>query len=292
MKKFIIILISLLYGSVYSQTIQQTYDFAVKSMNEGNYELSIENFNRVLYFAPSFNSTETSYQLAESYKIAGEYKKSLEIYDIAYSITESDSLKKEIIFRKTELYILSDNYNFALVELFNLPLSLSKYFTSKSNFYYGVLYFQTEDFVKSYSYFAAIADSTHINYRETQYKVTLSNIFDEISDLERYNPKVTKIMSLILPGAGQLYVGDYKNAANSFGLVVASLVLFNSVAASYSLLDAYLTVFPWYQRYYLGGYKATGKITLQKRQERKSEIYKEIISLIVEYKKLSSLTPQ
>ena len=284
MKKFIIILISLLYGSAYSQTVQQTYSFAVKSMDEGNYELSIENFNRVLYFAPYFNATETSYQLAECYKLTGKFKKSLEIFDIAYFATKSDSIKNEIIFRKTELYLLSENYNYALVELLNLPSSLSKYFTSKSNFYFGVLYFQTEDFPKSYNYFAALADSTHIQYKETQYKVTLSNIFDEISDLERYNPKVAKIMSLILPGAGQLYVGDYKNAANSFGLIVASLVLFNNVAASYSLLDAYLTVFPWYQRYYLGGYKATGKITLQKRQERKSEIYKEIISLISEYK--------
>jgi len=250
-------------------------------MNERNYELSIENFNRVLFFEPNYNSSETSYKLAECYKAVGNYKKSLKIYDIAYFVTNSDSIKSEILFRKTELYILSGDYNFALVELFNLNPVLSEYFRSKSNFYYGVIYFQTEDFVKSHNYFAALADSTDI-----QYAVTLNNIFKETPKLDRYNPKVTKIMSLIIPGLGQLYVGDYKNAANSFGLVVASLALFNSVAGNYSLLDAYLTVFPWYQRYYLGGYKATGRITLQKRQEKKNEIYKEIISLVVDIKNL------
>ncbi len=273
-------MISLLYGSLYSQTLEQTYNFAQKNMNEGNYELAIQSFTRVLFFNPSYNASQVNLNLAECYKKTGNLKKALKAYDIAYLLSKSDSVKNDIIFKKTGLYILYANYNFAIIELYNLPDSLSNYFARKKNFYSGIIYFQTEDFDRSYKYFSALHDSTN-----TLYINRLTEIFDETQKLKRYNPKVTKIMSLVIPGTGQLYVGDYKNALNSFILTAGLFTLFGYVAHEYSLLDAYFTVFPWYQRYYVGGYKSTGKITLQKRQQRKNEIYHKLISALEEYNK-------
>ena len=81
------------------------------------------------------------------------------------------------------------------------------------------------------------------------------------------NPKVASFLSMILPGAGQVYSGEFKSGINSFLLTGAALTAFTIINIRYSFLDAILGVFPYYQRYYTGGV-----INAQKMAEKKNKM--------------------
>ena len=100
--------------------------------------------------------------------------------------------------------------------------------------------------------------------------------------MRRTNPAIPTTMSIIIPGLGQLYLGDLKSALNSFMLTSGFALLFIHTALEYSLIDAAASVLPWYQRYYQGGYENAGKIALKKREKKLTYEYKKILGLITE----------
>ena len=46
-----------------------------------------------------------------------------------------------------------------------------------------------------------------------------------------------------------------------------------------------MSVMPWYERYFIGGYTSAGKITKDKREEKRNELYQKLITLIASTKK-------
>ena len=57
-------------------------------------------------------------------------------------------------------------------------------------------------------------------------------------------------------------------------------VAFFFTAETYTVFDALLTVMPWYQRYYAGGYKKAYVMAKQKIREEEKKTYQEVISII------------
>ena len=90
---------------------------------------------------------------------------------------------------------------------------------------------------------------------------------------------------MILPGSGQIYSGDFKNGINSIlltgGLAALGVLMYNQ----YSLLDAFLAVFPWFFRYYQGGYEKAKNIAHDKRAIRRDKTYKKVLEIVNESKK-------
>ena len=58
---------------------------------------------------------------------------------------------------------------------------------------------------------------------------------------------------MVLPGSGQVYSGNFSSGLNSLLLTTTALSVFTIISIRYSALDAILSVFPYYQRYYVGG---------------------------------------
>ncbi|MEL6559856.1 MAG: hypothetical protein AAFQ94_16825, partial [Bacteroidota bacterium] len=50
------------------------------------------------------------------------------------------------------------------------------------------------------------------------------------------------------------------------------------VVSSLGLLDAFLSVLPWYQKYYLGGYMKAGVIAVNKQQELLDQLFNEMVA--------------
>jgi len=90
-------------------------------------------------------------------------------------------------------------------------------------------------------------------------------------------PKVAGVLSIVIPGSGQLYAGDYKNAVNSFLLVAVFAAIGTDMFIRYAWYDSLISVFPWFLRYYTGGYKNAMKIAEQKRTEKRNKRLNKII---------------
>jgi tetratricopeptide (TPR) repeat protein len=268
-----IVLISSLPLTGASQTLEESYRFGLEQMEACNYPLAIEVFHRVLFFDDGRFASSSTYQLARAYRLQSEWSASARLYDQAYILSNPDQ-KVTILFEKALVLAQMGLYQQAMLELYNLPDSLSASQKTKRDLYSGAVFYQMGDLTKARESWSAIIRENADAARQ------LEKLMDESARADRYNPQLAGIMSLIIPGSGQLYAGAGRDAINSFLLIGTLDYLFITLSVRYSLLDAYLTVFPWIQRYYHGGYKAAVRLTIEKKERIRQEKYQELLNLL------------
>ncbi|NOZ47687.1 MAG: hypothetical protein GXO79_13035 [Chlorobi bacterium] len=274
MKIFLIVISSLFFlKNIQGQDIEQVYRFAVKNSKEENYNRAIHEFERVFYFDTESNyRKKVTIELAHCYLKTQEFEKALKFYDLAYGLTQNDSLKNEIIFKKVFIYILQKEYLYAEVELLNTFNTVKYNQEKQENFLFGLTYYGQNKYNDSKKYF------NHC-FETEQSKSQIDSLFNILGHIKPSWPAISKYMSMILPGSGQLANASVKSAVNSFVLTFSILTLYAYTAANYTLYDAVISVLPWFARYHRGGYENAYRIALLKQEEKRNNILIQIIDL-------------
>ncbi len=258
-----------------SQNLEQTIEFADNQFALQNYQLAVKEYQRALFFSKGKNLDYLYQQIAHSYFINRQFDQAIYFYELSYKTTKNDSIKNERIFNKSQCHLLKGDYKNSIYELMNLPDSLTVYFFDRRNFYFAVSYFGTEEFEKSESYFLTLLPENEKDGRAEIYK-----LFHTKKNLYRPNPNSAKILSMFLPGSGQMYTGDVKNSLNSLLITGSFVMLGILMAQEYSVFDAVLTALPWFMRYHKGGYLSAKKIAQNKRAIRRDKTYKKILEIV------------
>lgn len=262
-----------------AQDFNETISFADKQFEIKNYQLAVKEYQRALFYAKGRRIDYLYKQIANAFFANSQLEQANYFYDLSYRTAETDSLKYEILFNKAQCYILSKKYNQAIAELLNLQDETDKYFNDKKNFYLAISYFGLAKFIDSEKHFLKLLDKN-----DTQNKDKITNLFAKKKNLNKPNPKTARILSRIIPGAGQVYAGDIKNGLNSLLLTGSFVALGVYMADRYTYLDAILTSLPWFLRYYKGGHHKAFEIAENKRAKRRSKTYLKIIETIKESK--------
>ncbi len=260
---------------IYAQTLQESLTFADKQFELKNYRLALKEYQRVLFFNTGENLDYIYNRIASIYFINGYYPEAAYNFERAYKTTGNNRLKTEYIFKKASCYMLDKKFRMALFELMNLPDSTDTQYNNRKNFYFAVCHWGLEEFEKSEKYFLNIIPDNRPKDKE---KIIL--LFAKKKNLYRPNPKTAKIMSMILPGSGQIYSGDLKNGLNSMILTGGFVILAVYMTEYYTFFDAFLTAAPWFMRYYQGGFQKAKQIATHKRDTRRDKTYKEILRII------------
>lgn len=279
MNRFSIIISSLFlifHSAAWSQNISQTFEYAGQQLNRGNTGQAISLFRRVLFFDSTGTfSYEACKKLVTCYIYIRDYARAEEFSGFAANLAPNDSQSVEQIFQTAFIKLLKNEPEYAMIELYGISDSLSYYFQVKKNFYLGVTCFQLENYRNAIDYFV------RCNGADEKCRAILIDILKEINHIERrYNPKTARLLSIILPGSGQLYCGDIKGAINSLALTTGLVLLYINTAANYSFIDAAISVLPWFQRYYQGGYQNAAKAALKRRQKRINIQYQKILTVL------------
>jgi tetratricopeptide (TPR) repeat protein len=264
---FFLLIISLV---VKGQTIEETFQFAHAELKKKNYSVAERSFERVIYFDDSRKYTYESYLgLGEALFEQKNYRGSAEAYRKAADHAQSET-SVWAIFLSAKANTFAGSYNVAISQL-NSIQPASDTIERAKNFYLGISYFLWDDLSASKEYFLNAA-------RSQTDKEQISKVIEELIKSKR-NPRVFALMSLIVPGSGQLINGDVKNAVNSILLTASLAGLFYFTATAYTILDAYITVFPWFQRYYLGGASKSYKSTVTRNKRIKDKAYLELLNI-------------
>jgi hypothetical protein len=144
----------------------------------------------------------------------------------------------------------------------------------KKQYFKSIAYFLKEDFEQFEKIFIEyVAD---LNLESNQHFI----------DLEGYNLRAEKVkpnlamwMSVFLPGSGQILYGNWKDGINSMALTAALVGLYFNYVIEFSLVEGYLVVLPWFQRYHKGGYLKAKETALKKQKEYRAKAYAEILQL-------------
>jgi tetratricopeptide (TPR) repeat protein len=281
LKRFcLIIIISVIsFLNAFTQSLEESLAFANKLYSEKNYEAALRQYKRVLFFDEVEKYGYIHQRLADCYFAQQTFDKALFEYSIAYNVESKDSIKNEITFKRVLIYTLQQNYSDVNMELLSLNDSLSDYFSRRRAFYNGVISLQIDSVKTAKSFFIkALYPEDSISIKKTD------SLFARYHS-GRPNPKVARVLSVIIPGMGQIYIGDYKNAINSFILTGALATVFMIVAINYTFMDAFVGVLPNFQRYYFGGIKKVASAAREKQLDRKTQMLNSVLSVFATRKK-------
>jgi len=253
-----------------AQDFEATLRFADYQYNAGNYNEASKSYRRALFFSEGKQNLHIIRSIAEISYHEKDYETAQRYYGLAYNIADNDSLKTGLLFNKASCRILQGNYQMALIDLFSVA-DTGKTVQRRLYFYLGTCYYGLQDFEKALVFFSSCV-------READ-KQTLSDLFKS-RKLNSPSPKKARILSMILPGMGQVYSGDIKSGFNSILLTSGLVVLGIRISAIYSPMDAVIAVLPWYQRYYTGGYGKAESIAEKRLAKHRNNIYRDILGLI------------
>lgn len=278
MQKTLLILLIVLSKVSFSQDLKQSFDFANELFDKKDYSGAGITYRRVIYFDKTDIYRKDCYKnIADCLYETQQYEEAADYYELAFFQQKSDSAKAEVIFRKMSCYLIQSNFEYAEIEFLNLPSDLNEEQSKRKTFYAAVLNFSVEKYDLAKIQFLSLIDSTDI-----ESKKKIEQLFIKNEKINKLNPRTARIMSMILPGLGQFYAGDIKNGMNSIILTVG-IATWGIVTAikSTSPFDVLVTAAPWFQRYYMGGYKKAEQIAINEKKKRRSKVYNQILDEVV-----------
>ena len=260
----------LLNVSLDAQNYEKTLQFAENQLAEQNYDVALKTFKRLIFFNKDENNYLLHKKVAEIALLRKKYEIAQLYFGLAYNIADDEKIKTELLFDKAYSQILNKKYKFAIIDLLSIDAHDEQTY-KKTNFYLGTCYFGLSEFEKAKKYFALC-----LNDKDG----TQLNILFSDKKLNYPSPRKAEILSMVFPGLGQFYAGNVKQGINSMILTAGLFAV--GVYSSFAIDPLYgiVTVLPWFQRYYQGGYTNAGKFAKAKRDKNRSRIYNKIIDLI------------
>lgn len=279
MKRVIVLIfiINQWHSVLFAQSLDQTFRFGEQMYAEKAWTSAMEAYKRTMFFDSLQTYSKIIYpKIAQSFYELNKYVEASEYYDLAYYSETNDSLKQTYLLKKASCQLVLKQYQFAQIELLNLDDHIPASLKNEKVFLEAMTHFSLAEFDESkLSFKKIIADSSVVN-----------QLFAKNLKIEKINPRKARIMSMIVPGLGQLYAGDIKNGLNSMILTGGLFAIGIRSGLINGPLDASISVLPWFQRYYQGGFKKAEAIAIAKKEEKRYEVFNQLLNEVEKNKKL------
>ncbi len=273
---FLTILCSILPAFLTAQTPEQSYAFALYESRQGNYDIAIKSLKRIQFFDDQNKFPGVYKELADCYFLKANYEDAYYYYDLASVQAQSDSILPDIIARKVTCKLFERQYPEALIDLMSYSNNLNDLQQLQFDLLYGMTYFYLGDYNTSKLYFLKSTDTSNL-----ELVAALNSDFNRIRKIEKkYSPTRSRLLSIFIPGSGQMMAGDYHEGLNSLLLITGLITAGVAITGSLSVFDSFVIVGPWFQRYYMGGYQKAYEITKAKQQYEKNKILAHIIHFL------------
>jgi tetratricopeptide (TPR) repeat protein len=273
----IVLISTFCFSFLRSQDIDLIREFADQQFQKGNLSSALKEYQRVLLFDAGGKFEDVYSDIADIHFQQGNYEQALVYYDFARKAIPGDSLRLEYSFKRIQCYFRQENYLMALSELYGLPGELPPHFEAKRNLHYAICHFGLDETGRSLEYFSRIVDSTGADRIEA-----LMTAYKKVR--KKYDPDRLEIMSIFLPGLGQLVAGDVKNGLNSVFLLGGIAAYSFHTMRVYGILDGTLVLVTWFYRYYTGGHKKAHELGEARIREQQRLTYRRIMEAVASHR--------
>lgn len=235
------------------------------------YPLALYHYNKAAFERQPQIDAGLNLLIGRCHLQQGNLKAASSFFDLAFFNSQNDSIKMEALLWKTKSLLAEQSPGLALAELLQYDAPANQSQALLYHFYKGVCHFEMEQYALAEASFLAIAKDS----------LALQSHFLEPKKFKRPNSKWAMVMSAVLPGAGQLYANEPKEALNS--VLINSIFIYYSIriAALYSPLDAFIAVLPWFQRYYVGGYNRASVLARERMYLNRQKYLQDIMAEMV-----------
>lgn len=234
----------------------------------GEHNLALIEYRRYLCFeAPELVHSLSYQRLALCYRDLSEADLALKYIESAIYSSENDSLRANYTIDKAIILMTKQNYglaDFVLRRLIlvhkNPEISQRARLALALNYVLQANWIEAKNSLQSYASEMNRTDDTDL--------INIYQLLDELSQVKAKDAKKAKKLSTWIPGAGQLYSGDYRNAANSFVINAGITYWLVDATMHRHLLDLYPIAFLLW-KYYQGSRYHAERICLQHNAEEK-----------------------
>jgi len=193
------------------------------------------------------------------------FERAAQLWGMATEYAPSAEDYKEILFLQSYCYLKSGN-DAAFVDVLN---DIPEADSVKKTMYASLYLLQT-----------GRIDSAQELY-ERRFGKILSGQFKKCKRKVRKSTTTAMIMSSVLPGLGQVYIGDIKDGVNSLAINAAMVTLTYTTIITYTPLDGVLLMSPWLLRYYVGGIK---NLRIKNQQQKSKAIEQLQFTILSNYR--------
>jgi tetratricopeptide (TPR) repeat protein len=235
-----------------------------------NLQEAIYQINKSLFAQPEENTGRAYFLLGQCYFRMGDFSRAGIFFDKAYFAANDELTKKEAILSKVQTLLVKEKHLLALGELYQFETGPSDPFFQRYHLYFGLIQFKLGDYELAGASFEKCIDDS----------LLMRAVFNDVSHLQKPSSRTAIILSALLPGLGQLYAGAYGEALNSLIINGIFITISAFIWVNVGPIDALLSVIPWFQRYYGGGYNKAGLLARRKQAERQTEFLAEVLNMI------------
>lgn len=210
-----------------------------------NYDAAITEFKRFIFFHPDDPRVAEVYQkIGLAYRQQGLLEKAVDALRNAILYAVDSEVKSEYQLELAVTLIGSQNYDLARLELIKVTIR-----NPSGPLHQRALFLQAVAHIYQFRWEEA---------REVLAKYTtdekLNMLFDEATHLPRKSTIATYVLSAILPGAGQVYAGNWRSGLNALALNGALGFVAIDAVLDKHYVDAALWTYFVFMRYYLGNF--------------------------------------
>ena len=253
--------------NVFAQTSSKCKQEADSLFFAKSYQSAYALYHRIWFFASeNEKSTITNNYLLSAF-YAQHYNTSLEIIQFLKSGAKpnlgSDQKLIEIV-----AYFNAENYEDCTKQIENYMDD------SINNFQANLAYFKLLCEIKLNRKDLVRQSALHLKkFATAKQQLSLDSLLNRYENMRYFSPQKAQILSLLLPGLGQLYQKDYHNAGNAF-FVNGSLIGATIITAHfYNWPQAALFWIFYVPHYYLGNGRSSRDLALQKNEKIKENVY-------------------
>jgi hypothetical protein len=250
------------------QSLNETRAYAFFQMERGNFEIALEELSRVLFFQGGSPEFRIVYQIGLCYAAIGDQILAEWFFKQAYFLANNPEDRCEASLSLVQNHLLAGRYRQAIEDLLTTDWTASAEWEKRANFYLGVCFFYLEEDDQAYQAFLKTdldPLNIHLHLKERDNHLRPGEV-------------IPTILSILLPGAGQAYLGAYPTAFNSLAVNSLFIAITLNSYSSLGFFQGLLVIAPWFQRYYLGGVLNTRHLAREKRARNREEVLYRIVT--------------
>ena len=204
---FLLIGVSLLFGGFAAAAEELPLSLGKHLAKQGNYDAAITEYKRFLFFHPDdARIGEVYHNIGLAYKAQGLWTEAVIALRTATFLAINNETKSAYQLALAVTLIATKNYDLAQLELIkvvlrkpSLPLFRRALFLQGVTYIYQFRWEEARSVLQDYT-----ADES------------LDALFEAALNMPQKSLKVARVLSTILPGAGQVYTGDWRDSLNAF----------------------------------------------------------------------------
>ena len=173
---------------------------------QGNYDAAITEYKRFLFFHPDdARVSEVYHNIGLAYRAQGLWTEAVTSLRAATHLATDAEAKSEYQLELAVTLIAAQDYDLARLELIKVTMR-----APSAQLYRRALFLQAVAYI--YQFRWEDARESLRNYTTDE---RLGALLDVATDIPLKSDRLAKVLSAIFPGAGQVYVGDWRDGINA-----------------------------------------------------------------------------